>query len=251
MPITVSGSASDPGSPSTGVSLVQVQVNGTGGTWQTASGTTSWSASVSLSSGADTIYARSQDGAGNYSTIASVNVTFNAPFTRIISLSGDLTFGNVTVGELAQNLLTIANTGSSTLTVSNITYPNGFSGDWSGTIAGGGSRYVLVTFAPTSGGSYGGNVIVTSDATSGNNSIAVSGTGISTNPPPSLAANVQNNNLILSWATNAAGFTLEFTTNLGLSTVWNSIPTPPTVVNEQNIVTNPMVGQSGFFRLKK
>jgi hypothetical protein len=75
-PITVSGTANDPGSPSTGVSLVQVQVNGTGGTWQTASGTNMWSASASLSPGANTIYVRSRDGAGNYSTIASVSVTY-------------------------------------------------------------------------------------------------------------------------------------------------------------------------------
>ena len=80
-PVTVSGTATDPGSPSSGVSLVQVQVNSTSGTWQTASGTTSWSASVALSSGANTIYVRSQDGAGNYSTIASVNVTYNPPDT--------------------------------------------------------------------------------------------------------------------------------------------------------------------------
>jgi GH18 family chitinase len=80
-PVTVSGTATDPGSPSTGVSLVQMQVNGTGGTWQTASGTTSWSAAAALSSGANTIYVRSQDGAGNYSTVASVNVTYNPPDT--------------------------------------------------------------------------------------------------------------------------------------------------------------------------
>jgi hypothetical protein len=77
--ITVSGTANDPGSPSSGVSLVQVQVNGTNGTWQTASGTASWSTSVSLTSGGNTIYVRSQDGAGYYSTIESVNVTYNPP----------------------------------------------------------------------------------------------------------------------------------------------------------------------------
>ena len=76
-PVTASGTTTDPGW--SGVSLVQVQVNGTGGTWQTASGTTSWTASVALVSGANTIYARSQDGQGNYSTNASVNVTYNPP----------------------------------------------------------------------------------------------------------------------------------------------------------------------------
>ena len=77
-PVSVSGTATDPGTPSSGVSQVQVQVNSTSGTWLTASGTTSWSASASLNSGANTIYVRSQDGAGNYSTTASVNVTYNS-----------------------------------------------------------------------------------------------------------------------------------------------------------------------------
>ena len=101
-PVSVSGTATDPGSPSTGVSLVQVQVNGTGGTWQTASGTTSWNASVSLSSGDNTIYVRSQDGAGNYSTIASVNVTYNPPDTTppTLSITSPLNGATVTSASL-------------------------------------------------------------------------------------------------------------------------------------------------------
>ena len=77
--IAVSGTASDAGCPSSGVSLVQAQMNGTGGAWQTASGTNNWSASVSLNSGANTIYVRSRDVAGNYSSVALVNVTYNPP----------------------------------------------------------------------------------------------------------------------------------------------------------------------------
>jgi hypothetical protein len=84
--IAVSGTALDAGCPSTGVSLVQAQMNGTGGTWQTASGTNNWSASVSLNSGANTLYVRSKDAAGNYSTITSVNVTYNPPDTQGPSL---------------------------------------------------------------------------------------------------------------------------------------------------------------------
>lgn len=77
--IAVSGTALDAGCPCTGVSLVQAQMNGTGGTWQTASGTNDWSATVSLNSGANTIYVRSKDMAGNYSTVALVNVAYNPP----------------------------------------------------------------------------------------------------------------------------------------------------------------------------
>ncbi len=77
-PITVNGTASDPGTPSSGVALVEVRVNG--GSWQTATGTASWSRSgVALSSGSNTIQARSKDNAGNYSSIASVTVTYDPP----------------------------------------------------------------------------------------------------------------------------------------------------------------------------
>ena len=107
---------------------------------------------------------------GNFTTAA-------AAATRIISLSNNLTFGNVTVGSTPQSSFTIYNTGNSTLTVSSISYPSGFSGNWSGTIAAGGSQGMTVTFSPTSAISYGGTVTVNSDATSGTNTITASGTG--------------------------------------------------------------------------
>ena len=75
--------------------------------------------------------------------------------------------------------MTIYNTGNSTLTVSGISYPSGFSGNWSGTIAAAVRRGVTVTFSPTSATSYGGTVTVNSDETnSGGNTINASGTGV-------------------------------------------------------------------------
>jgi len=116
----------------------------------------------------------------DYTVIA--NFAVNSTPTRIISLSGDLAFGSVLVGSSPQRILTINNTGSSTMTVSGISYPSGFSGDWSGTIAAGDSQPVTVTFSPTSTTSYGGTVTVNSDKTSGTNTIAASGTGTLTPP---------------------------------------------------------------------
>src|SRR5665213_3030102 len=107
----------------------------------------------------------------------SVVVTNPPPVTKIISLSGNMAFGNATVGTSAQSTLTIANTGNSTLTVSGISYPSGFNGNWSGAIAAGGSQPVSVTFSPTSATSYGGTVTVNSDATFGVNTTTASGTG--------------------------------------------------------------------------
>ncbi len=74
-PIAITGTASDPGSRNSEVALIQVRVNS--GSWQTASGTTSWSTSLELAFGSNTIEARSKDGVGNYSTAQSIDVTFN------------------------------------------------------------------------------------------------------------------------------------------------------------------------------
>ena len=75
--ITISGTANDPGSPSSGVAWVLVRVNGGG--WHVANGTSSWNASVGVASGSNLIEVQSQDNAGNLSTIASVNVNVNLP----------------------------------------------------------------------------------------------------------------------------------------------------------------------------
>ena len=68
------------------------------------------------------------------------------------------------------------NSGNSPLTVSSISYPDGFSGDWpGGVLAGGEVRSVTITFSPQSAGSYGGLVTINADLTTGPNAIAVSG----------------------------------------------------------------------------
>jgi hypothetical protein len=116
------------------------------------------------------------------SAIASASFVLRSG-TRIIGISGDLAFGTVGVGSVGTRTMTITNSGNSKLTVSGITWPPGFSSDWTaGYIAPVSSRLVQVNFLPTSVGSYGGTVTVNSDATSGNSSITISGTGSTTSP---------------------------------------------------------------------
>jgi len=77
--ITATGTAADTGS---GVNLVQVRVNG--GAWANATTSDSWatwSANITIQNNANTVEARSQDVAGNFSTIALVNCTFTPPDT--------------------------------------------------------------------------------------------------------------------------------------------------------------------------
>ena len=58
-------------------------------------------------------------------------------------------------------------------------------------------------------------------------------------------------NVLLTWPTNATGFTLKSTTNLVSSTVWTNVSPAPVVVNGQNTVTNPISGARQFYRLSQ
>jgi hypothetical protein len=69
--------------------------------------------------------------------------------------------------------------------------------------------------------------------------------------PPQLTIAPSGANVILTWPTNAAGFTLQSTTNLVLPAVWNTVSPGPVVVNGQNTVTNPISGAQQFYRLSQ
>lgn len=161
----------------------------------------------------------------DYDDTRSTTVTMNgnhtmtaiyvAPPSRIIALSGDLAFGDVQVGGTATRTLTIANTGNSTLNVTGIDYPTGFSGSWSGSIPSGDSHDVTVTFAPTAVTSYGGTVTVNSDATSGNNTSSASGTGTQCTtlptPTPNCVVTYMTTTPTLSWSdvANESGYVVR------------------------------------------
>jgi len=171
---------------------------GIGGSVTPSSGWNNSGAVVGMSAIASNGYgftSWSGSGSGLYSgTNNPASVTMNGPITetasfvqiptRVISVSGNLAFGGVGVGSSSNLTFTVSNAGNSTLTVSNIAYPDGFTGDWSGTLASGGSTNLTVTFSPVVATSYGGNLTVNSDATSGVSTLAVSGIGMLTNGAP-------------------------------------------------------------------
>lgn len=121
-------------------------------------------------------------GGGDSSTPTSPSPTPSTP-TRIVGVSGNLSFGDVAVGSSRDASFTITNTGTSTLTVSGMSVSGGLASQitasWtSGTIPAGGSQSVNVRFQPTTAGSYSGTVTVNGDHTSGSNTIAISGTAV-------------------------------------------------------------------------
>ena len=58
-------------------------------------------------------------------------------------------------------------------------------------------------------------------------------------------------NVILTWPTNATGFTLQSTTNLSSSADWITNTPAPVVVNGQNTVTNPLSSPQRYYRLSQ
>ncbi|MBT34196.1 MAG: hypothetical protein CMO01_31415, partial [Thalassobius sp.] len=98
--------------------------------------------------------------------------------TKILNVASSLSFGSVVLGESTSKDLIIQNTGNSTLTISKVSSNNNqFVCSYSGSIAAGASVTVSVTYQPTTEGAQTGEIEITSDKTSGNNVITLSGTG--------------------------------------------------------------------------
>ena len=97
----------------------------------------------------------------------------------VISLSESrLDFKETLVDGTDVKVLKIANTGVSALTVSAITYPVGFTGNWpGGIIVAGEEQQVDITFSPPEGREYQGVVTVESNAGAGRNTVEVAGKG--------------------------------------------------------------------------
>ena len=123
---------------------------------------------------------KATDAAGNTGTkLLSITVTDVAE-QGTIALPEALAFADTKVSGTLVKDLTIKNTSNdAVLNVTAITYPAGFTSDWTGggEIAAGAEKVVKVTFKPTEAKDYNGTVTVTSDG-SGRNTLTVSGQGI-------------------------------------------------------------------------
>jgi uncharacterized repeat protein (TIGR03803 family) len=68
---------------------------------------------------------------------------------------------------------------------------------------------------------------------------------------PQLTIIRSGTNVIVTWPINAAGFTLQSTTNLVSPAAWNTVSPGPVIVNGQNAVTNLVSGAQRFYRLSQ
>lgn len=75
-----------------------------------------------------------------------------------------------------------------------------------------------------------------------------------TNPlsfPPLLSLIPYGSNVVLTWTTNAVGFTLQSSTNPASATDWSSNSPPPVVIGGQNVILDSLSSAQKFYRLSQ
>ena len=92
---------------------------------------------------------------------------------------------------------------------------------------------------------FAGNLVFAVD---GNNGILAFTIVPPSRPPLTIAR--AGANVLLAWASSAAGFVLQKTASLSPPD-WEDVPQPPDVVNGQNTITNEASVGSAFYRLRK
>ena len=103
--------------------------------------------------------------AGSLIFLASAVVSPGLAFAKTPASTNDLNLGSVPVGTTSGLLLTLTNLGATPVTVSNVTFPEGFVGGFLGTIEPGATANFSILFRPTAITNYEGLVTIRSDAT--------------------------------------------------------------------------------------
>ncbi len=111
--------------------------------------------------------------------LAPSSGTATGPFSGpALTLSGNLSFGNKTIGTVTRRTMQIRNSGDTPMLVKSVRMPSPvFSGSFQGVLLPGAVRSVDVTFRPRSARSYRGNVIVHASAGNSPRALAISGVG--------------------------------------------------------------------------
>jgi hypothetical protein len=125
-------------------------------------------AAASTYSGTLTVAITGTFGGSNTAALDGVGVGVSA--TKVLVITGDLLFGNVMRGSVAQRTVNFANTGNAPLTITNLVPDSGISLSWTSTVIQPNGALNLIATADTSTqGAFSGTIAITSDATSGPN----------------------------------------------------------------------------------
>jgi hypothetical protein len=250
--VRVSGTASDAALPSSGISLVELRVNGAG--WQAASGTASWSRTVSLSPCDNTIEARSLDKAGNYSSVALTPVSYTPPNTAPSKPS------NVSPATAAAGLSVTPTLQATPFADPDCVGDTHAASQWQvmnssggGVVADSGTdpvnrvAWTVPAGKLSHGGSYQWHVRYQDSrgAWSSYSPLTTFTTG-----GPLLSGMRQGTVVILRWPSSATGFRLQWSASPGARNWSNALPAPVTV-NGEFTVTNRMTNSVQFYRLTK
>lgn len=160
----------------------------------------------------------------------------NAVSSYSLQLSGNLIFGAVPVGGSISTTLTIKNTGLAAATVTSVSLPNGFSCDFTGTIAAGASASATVTFSPTDAVDYSGDLTVNTSSVTTGITQPVAGTGFAVPTPAVLEVGQYISipysgkyNYYQVTAATASTLTVTLQSLTGTSTPGSTIPSGTTV----------------------
>jgi hypothetical protein len=123
-----------------------------------------------------------------------------SPIAQLTASPSSLSFGSITAGASGTQSVTLANTGNSSVSVSQISISGtGFSASGFAlpvTLAAGQSTSFSATFAPTTTGNLSGSVTVTSNATNSPLAISLSGSG----------AAAASHSVTLNWTPSASSY---------------------------------------------
>lgn len=198
---------------------------------------------------------------GNASgSISFVSNAPGSPATLALSGNGDastdalnaspsaVAFGSVTTGSHSSQTVTLKNTGSSNISISQIAVSGstfGASGiSTPGTLAGGQSASLTVTFTPTTTGAASGSVTITSNASDPSLVVTLSGTGATAQPqlsvsPPTIsfgnvAVGATGSQSVTLSNTGTAALTISAASASGAGFSANGLSLPATVNPGQN-----------------
>jgi hypothetical protein len=182
--------------------------------------------------GAGTVTVRaSQAGNANYSAAPNVDQSFT-----VAKLNQTITFGSLPNRTLGEPAFAVSGTASSGLAVA-FSILSGPATISTGTVTLTNTGTVIVRASQAGNGNY--------------NAAANVDQSFTVYTPPQLTLTRSSTNVLISWPTNVAGFTLLSATNLNPVTAWTPVVPLPVVTNGQNVVTHPTSTPAKFYRLKK